>query len=78
MADYDHTSVRVGPVTVGRTTERKPKTKADRRNAWICWAITVVLIAQVAPFLGVILVLASAIYAAAHTAPTENTHREQP
>lgn len=70
MADYDYDAVKVGPITVGRVTERKPKTEQDRKAWWICWAITVLLIAQVAPFVGVILVLGSAIaYAASHSAP---------
>lgn len=78
MPDHSFHGVKVGPVIVGKTVEKRPKTQADRHNGLICWGFTVLLIAWNAPFLGVILVLLTAIYLAARTAPSNHDERNAP
>lgn len=65
--------IQVGPVIVGGVEDRKPKTASDRRWALATWIITVLLIGSAAPMLGVILILGTAIYLAAATAPSGST-----
>jgi MFS superfamily sulfate permease-like transporter len=78
MPDHDILGVKIGPVVVARATEKTPKTQAQRNGNLICWALTVLLIAFASPITGVVLVILTAIYLAARTAPTDPDERKQP
>lgn len=71
--DKDVWGVKVGPVIVGGVTDRRPPTKSDRHWSLAAWIITVLLIGSASPMLGVILILGTAIYLAAATAPSGDT-----
>ena len=66
-------AVKAGPLVIGGIEDRKPPTPADRRWSLAAWIITVLLIGSAAPMLGVILILGTAIYLAAATAPSSGT-----
>lgn len=81
MPDYDHWGVKVGPVIVGGSSEKRPKTRSDRRSALFCWAITVFLIALASPITGVVLIILTAIYLAGRSTPADTSttdERKQP
>jgi hypothetical protein len=78
MSDHKISAVKVGPFIAGSITERKPRTREDRKVALISWIITVCFIAQAAPFVGFVLVIGTAIFLAVHTAPSDPDERTQP
>jgi hypothetical protein len=69
----DMWAVKAGPVVIGGVEDRKPPTASDRRWTLAAWIITVLLIGSASPMLGVILILGTAIYLAAATAPSGDT-----
>lgn len=72
VADQDIWGVKVGPVIVGGTSERRPKTRADSRRNLILWGLTVFFIGTASPVTAFVLVILTAIYLAAYTAPTDD------
>lgn len=78
VADQEHWGIKVGPVIVGGSSERRPATRADHRRNLIIWGFTVFFIGTASPMAAFVLVILTAIYVAAYTAPTDPDERDNP
>jgi hypothetical protein len=77
MSDMEIRATKIGPFVSGTIREKQPRTAAERRTRLICWILTCLVLASASPMLGVILILTTAMYLAATTAPDSSTPDER-